>query len=112
MTTYTGFFAKPSSTFPLFINVKKRLCFGIKRKTQEDMSVTVLLSPRPLPSIVNAYHPLFIVAIYVATNLSKKIEEMVSIANRRNMRSDVTGILLFNGSHFFQLLKVRKNRFK
>lgn len=35
----------------------------------------------------------------------KKIEEMVSIANRRNMRSDVTGILLFNGSHFFQLLE-------
>ncbi|CAM3380316.1 BLUF domain-containing protein [Escherichia coli] len=34
----------------------------------------------------------------------KKIEEMVSIANRRNMQSDVTGILLFNGSHFFQLL--------
>ncbi|ENU1560847.1 BLUF domain-containing protein, partial [Escherichia coli] len=27
----------------------------------------------------------------------KKIEEMVSIANRRNMQSDVTGILLFNG---------------
>ena len=35
----------------------------------------------------------------------KKIEEMVSIANRRNMQSDVTGILLFNGSHFFQLLE-------
>ena len=35
----------------------------------------------------------------------KKIEEMVSIANRRNMRSDVTGILLFNGAHFFQLLE-------
>ncbi|NVB22294.1 BLUF domain-containing protein [Escherichia coli] len=30
---------------------------------------------------------------------------MVSIANRRNMQSDVTGILLFNGSHFFQLLE-------
>ncbi|MGQ7159049.1 BLUF domain-containing protein, partial [Escherichia coli] len=29
----------------------------------------------------------------------------VSIANRRNMQSDVTGILLFNGSHFFQLLE-------
>lgn len=43
--------------FPFFINVKKRLCFGIKRKTQEDMSVTVLLSPHPLPWIVNAYHP-------------------------------------------------------
>ncbi len=35
----------------------------------------------------------------------QKIEEMVSIANRRNMQSDVTGILLFNGSHFFQLLE-------
>ena len=42
----------------------------------------------------------------------KKIEEMVSIANRRNMRSDVTGILLFNGSHFSSFWKVRKNRFK
>ncbi|HFO6922826.1 TPA: hypothetical protein ACHKVS_005285, partial [Escherichia coli] len=43
--------------FPFFINVKKQLCFGIKRKTPEDMSVTVLLSPLPLPWTVNAYHP-------------------------------------------------------
>lgn len=57
MTTYTGFSPNRLQPFPLFINVKKRLCFGIKRKTQEDMSVTVLLSPRPLPWIVNAYHP-------------------------------------------------------
>ncbi|CDL46068.1 hypothetical protein [Escherichia coli ISC41] len=57
MTTYTGFFTKPSSTFSTFYQCKETVMFGIKRKTQEDMSVTVLLSPRPLPWIVNAYHP-------------------------------------------------------
>lgn len=40
-----------------FYQCKETVMFGIKRKTQEDMSVTVLLSPHPLPWIVNAYHP-------------------------------------------------------
>ncbi|CAM7666982.1 hypothetical protein ESCOMM108B1_15540 [Escherichia coli] len=42
----------------------------------------------------------------------KKIEEMVSIANRRNMQSDVTGILLFMVLIFSSFWKVRKNRLK
>lgn len=33
------------------------------------------------------------------------IEDMVMAANLKNRRSDVTGILLFNGQHFFQLLE-------
>ncbi|MGF3809905.1 diguanylate phosphodiesterase [Enterobacter mori] len=33
------------------------------------------------------------------------LEEMVAAANRKNRHSDVTGILLFNGTHFFQLLE-------
>lgn len=33
------------------------------------------------------------------------IEDMVVAANLKNRRSDVTGILLFNGRHFFQLLE-------
>ncbi|MCI1899233.1 MAG: diguanylate phosphodiesterase [Enterobacter sp.] len=35
----------------------------------------------------------------------KALEEMVNAANRMNRHSDVTGILLFNGTHFFQLLE-------
>ncbi|PIJ50953.1 diguanylate phosphodiesterase [Erwinia sp. OLTSP20] len=35
----------------------------------------------------------------------KEIEEMVALANKKNERCDVTGILLFNGTHFFQLLE-------
>ncbi|MGN7792110.1 diguanylate phosphodiesterase [Enterobacter sp. 22452] len=35
----------------------------------------------------------------------KALEEMVAAANRNNRHSDVTGILLFNGTHFFQLLE-------
>lgn len=31
--------------------------------------------------------------------------EMVTAANNKNSRADVTGILLFNGTHFFQLLE-------
>ncbi|ROP61796.1 EAL domain-containing protein (putative c-di-GMP-specific phosphodiesterase class I) [Enterobacter sp. BIGb0383] len=31
--------------------------------------------------------------------------EMVTVANNKNSRADVTGILLFNGTHFFQLLE-------
>ncbi|SQC94153.1 Blue light- and temperature-regulated antirepressor YcgF [Cedecea neteri] len=31
--------------------------------------------------------------------------EMVSVANAKNIEADVTGILLFNGTHFFQLLE-------
>lgn len=35
----------------------------------------------------------------------KALEDMVRAANIKNRRSDVTGILLFNGHHFFQLLE-------
>lgn len=35
----------------------------------------------------------------------KALEEMVAAANIKNGESDVTGILLFNGTHFFQLLE-------
>lgn len=34
-----------------------------------------------------------------------ELEEMVSVANAKNGEADVTGILLFNGVHFFQLLE-------
>ncbi|MDU7098991.1 MAG: BLUF domain-containing protein, partial [Enterobacter sp.] len=34
----------------------------------------------------------------------KALEAMVAAANRKNRQSNVTGILLFNGTHFFQLL--------
>ncbi|MBN3079756.1 MULTISPECIES: diguanylate phosphodiesterase [Pectobacterium] len=33
------------------------------------------------------------------------LEDMVAAANEKNSRVDVTGILLFNGTHFFQLLE-------
>ncbi|WP_034946165.1 diguanylate phosphodiesterase [Erwinia oleae] len=35
----------------------------------------------------------------------KKLEEMVVIANKVNELYDITGILLFNGTHFFQVLE-------
>ncbi len=35
----------------------------------------------------------------------KEIESMVAIANKNNELKNVTGILLFNGIHFFQLLE-------
>ncbi|WP_370605318.1 diguanylate phosphodiesterase [Citrobacter braakii] len=35
----------------------------------------------------------------------KALEDMVTAANIKNRRSNVTGILLFNGHHFFQLLE-------
>ncbi len=35
----------------------------------------------------------------------KALEDMVAAANLKNRRSDVTGILLFNDRHFFQLLE-------
>ncbi len=35
----------------------------------------------------------------------KTLEEMVAVASQRNQQMDVTGILLFNGRHFFQLLE-------
>ena len=35
----------------------------------------------------------------------KALQEMVAAANIKNSESDVTGILLFNGTHFFQLLE-------
>ncbi|ENF6038168.1 diguanylate phosphodiesterase [Citrobacter amalonaticus] len=35
----------------------------------------------------------------------KALESMVAAANLTNGRADVTGILLFNGTHFFQLLE-------
>ena len=34
-----------------------------------------------------------------------QLEEMVAAANLKNNHNDVTGILLFNGTHFFQLLE-------
>ena len=35
----------------------------------------------------------------------KALENMVAAANSKNRQSSVTGILLFNGTHFFQLLE-------
>jgi EAL domain-containing protein (putative c-di-GMP-specific phosphodiesterase class I) len=35
----------------------------------------------------------------------KTLEDLVAKANRKNKNSDVTGILLFDGLHFFQLLE-------
>ncbi|WP_435930286.1 diguanylate phosphodiesterase [Dryocola sp. BD613] len=35
----------------------------------------------------------------------KSLVDMVAAANKRNEQADVTGILLFNGTHFFQLLE-------
>lgn len=35
----------------------------------------------------------------------QSIVDMVSEANSRNERAGVTGVLLFNGVHFFQLLE-------
>ncbi|POP40879.1 diguanylate phosphodiesterase [Superficieibacter electus] len=35
----------------------------------------------------------------------KALEEMVTAANDKNSQAGVTGILLFNGTHFFQLLE-------
>lgn len=35
----------------------------------------------------------------------KALETMVAAADSKNRQSDVTGILLFNGTHFFQLLE-------
>ena len=35
----------------------------------------------------------------------KTLEEMVAAANEKNSQTGVTGILLFNGTHFFQLLE-------
>lgn len=35
----------------------------------------------------------------------KSLESMVAAANERNGQADVTGILLFNGTHFFQLIE-------
>ncbi|WP_312980479.1 diguanylate phosphodiesterase [Atlantibacter sp.] len=35
----------------------------------------------------------------------KTLEEMVDAANNKNGHADITGILLFNGTHFFQLLE-------
>lgn len=43
---------------------------------------------------------------HICDNVSvKSLEEMVATANQRNGDADVTGILLFNGTHFFQLLE-------
>ncbi len=48
---------------------------------------------------------------HICDNVSfKSIEAMVARANERNGQADVTGILLFNGTHFFNLLKDRKKR--
>lgn len=39
----------------------------------------------------------------------KALEAMVAAANSKNRQSNVTGILLFNGTHFFQLLEGQWN---
>lgn len=42
----------------------------------------------------------------------KALESMVAAANLKNGRADVTGILLFNGTHFFQLLEGPEEKVK
>lgn len=43
---------------------------------------------------------------HICNNLSfSAVQEMVATASKHNERADVTGILLFNGNHFFQLLE-------
>jgi hypothetical protein len=42
----------------------------------------------------------------------KALEAMVAAANRKNRQSNVTGILLFNGTHFFNCLKGRWSTFR
>ncbi len=43
---------------------------------------------------------------HICDNVSfKSIEAMVARANERNGQADVTGILLFNGTHFFNSLR-------
>ena len=41
----------------------------------------------------------------------KSLESMVAAANERNGQADVTGILLFNGTHFSNSLKDRKKTY-
>jgi hypothetical protein len=49
---------------------------------------------------------------HICDNVSfKSIEAMVARANERNGQADVTGILLFNGTHFFNSLRGLKKRF-
>lgn len=59
---------------------------------------------------------MFIIFIYRSyirdDEFVKKIEEMVSIVNRRNMQFDVIGILLFNGFYFFQFLEGSEEQVK
>lgn len=43
---------------------------------------------------------------HICDNVSiKSLESMVAEANVKNSQEDVSGILLFNGTHFFQLLE-------
>jgi hypothetical protein len=43
---------------------------------------------------------------HICDNVSFSVlEEMVAAANLKNGEADITGILLFNGTHFFQLLE-------
>lgn len=42
----------------------------------------------------------------------KALEAMVAAANRKNRQSNVTGILLFNGTHFFNCWKGRLSTFR
>ncbi len=50
---------------------------------------------------------------HICDNVSfKSIEAMVARANERNGQADVTGILLFNGTHFFNSLRGLKKRFR
>lgn len=42
----------------------------------------------------------------------KALEKMVAAANSKNRQSNVTGILLFNGTHFFNCSKGQSNTFR
>jgi hypothetical protein len=42
----------------------------------------------------------------------KALENMVAAANSKNRQSNVTGILLFNGTHFFNCLKGQWSTFR
>ena len=47
---------------------------------------------------------------HICDNVSiKSLDSMVAEANVKNGQEEVSGILLFNGTHFFQLLEGRGN---
>ncbi len=99
--------------FPFFINVKKRLCFGIKRKTQEDVSLSRLTLASPITWIVNAYHPYLCVAIsWRHEPVQKNRRNGFDSKSQGTCKSDVTGIYCLMVLIFSSFWKVRKNRLK